>query len=79
MNIKIKAAAIVAGIAVLAVGMGLAVKLAFAYIPLKILGISGVVVVAGAMLGLLYSIVLMQLKSDQNLEEIGKRYKVDQK
>jgi hypothetical protein len=79
MNIKIKAAAIVAGLAVSALAMGLAVQLAFTYIPLKILGIFGALVVAGFMLSLLYTIILAQLKNDQTLEEMGKRYKVDQK
>jgi hypothetical protein len=79
MNIKIKAATIVAGFAVSAVAMSLAVQLAFTYIPLKILGIFGALVVAGFMLSLLYTIILTQLKNDEKLEELGKRYKVDQK
>jgi hypothetical protein len=79
MNIKIKAATIVAGFAVSAVATSLAVQLAFTYIPLKILGIFGALVVAGFMLSLLYTIILTQLKNDEKLEELGKRYKVDQK
>jgi hypothetical protein len=31
------------------------------------------------MLSLLYTIILTQLKNDEKLEELGKRYKVDQK
>ena len=79
MNIKIKAAAIVAGFAVSVVAIGLAIKLAFTYIPIQVLGIFGALVVLGFMLSLLYTIILTQLKNDEKLEEMGKRYKVDQK
>jgi hypothetical protein len=79
MNIKIKAAAIVAGFAASAVAIGLAVQLAFTYIPLKVLGIFGALVVAGFFLSMFYTIILAQLKNDEKLEEMGKRYKVDQK
>jgi hypothetical protein len=79
MNIKLKAAAIVAGFVVSAVAMGLAVQLAFTYIPLKILGIFGALVVAGFFLSMFYTIILAQLENDQKLEEMGNRYKVDQK
>jgi len=79
MNIKIKAATIVAGAVASAVAIGLLIQLAFTYIPIKILGIFGALVVAGFMLSLLYTIILTQLKNDEKLEEMGKRYKVDQK
>lgn len=79
MNIKIKAAVIVVGILASGLAIGLAIQLAFTYIPLQILGIFGALVVAGFMLSLLYTIILTQLKNDKNLEELGKKYKVDQK
>jgi hypothetical protein len=79
MNIKIKAAVIVAGFAVSVVAIGLAIKLAFTYIPIQVLGMVGALVVLGFVLSLLYTIILTQLKNDEKLEEMGKRYKVDQK
>jgi uncharacterized Tic20 family protein len=79
MNIKIKAAAIVAGFVVSVVAIGLAIKLAFTYIPIQILGMFGALVVLGFVLSLLYTVILTQLKNDEKLEEMGKRYKVDQK
>jgi uncharacterized membrane protein YeiB len=79
MNIKIKAAIIVLGIMASGLAIGLAVQLAFTYIPLQILGIFGALVVAGFMLSLLYTIILTQLKNDENIEELSKKYKVDRK
>ena len=79
MNIKIKAAVIVVGILAAGLAIGLAIQLAFTYIPLQILGIFGALVVAGFMLSLLYTIILTQLKNDKNIEELSKKYKVDQK
>lgn len=79
MKLEVKAAAIVAGIAVSSVVGILAVQLVFTYIPLHILGMFGALVIAGFFLSLLYSMVLFQLKNDKNIDEITKKYKVDQK
>lgn len=79
MQLEIKAAAIVAGVAISSVIGILAIKLAFTYIPIQVLGIFGALVIAGFFLSLLYTIVLTQLKNDKTIEEMSKKYKVDQK
>jgi uncharacterized RDD family membrane protein YckC len=73
MDIKVKAAAIVAGYAVVSVVAILAIQLAFTYIPINVLGMFGAVVVLGFMLSLLYTIILERLKMDQKLKEMTKK------
>ena len=73
MNIKIKAAAIVAGIAVSAVAGILVVQLAFAYIPIQVLGMFGAVVVLGFFVSLCYTVVLARLKYESELKEVTKK------
>lgn len=73
MNIKVKAAAIVAVYVVVSVVSILAIQLAFTYIPLQVLGMFGMLVVGGFMLSLFYTVVLERLKINQQLKEIAKK------
>ena len=73
MNIKVKAAGIVAGYAVASVVAILAIQLAFTYIPINVLGTLGVIVTIGFMLSLMYTIVLAKLQYRAKLEEMTKK------
>jgi hypothetical protein len=73
MNIKVKAAAIVAGIAVSALVGILTVQLAFTYIPIQVLGMFGALVVLSFMLSLVYTVVLARLKYESELKNITKK------
>ena len=73
MNIKVKAAGIVAGYAVASVVAILAIQLAFTYIPINVLGIFGAIVTLGFMLSLMYTIVLAKLEYSAKLKEMTKK------
>jgi hypothetical protein len=73
MNIKVKAAMIVAGIVASTVIGILTVKLALTYIPLQILGIFGALVILGFMLSLGYTVVLARLQYEDSLKDIAKK------
>jgi hypothetical protein len=73
MNIKVKAALIVAGIAASGV-MGIQVaRLAFTYIPLNILALFGMLVVLAFILSLGYTVVLARLQYEEKLKDITKK------
>ena len=61
MNIRVKAASIVAVYAVVSVVTILAIQLAFTYIPIQVMGMFGALVILGFMLSLAYAIVLAKL------------------
>lgn len=73
MNIKVKAAAIVAAYVVTSVVAILAIQLAFTYIPIQVLGMFGALVVLAFMLSLLYTIVLNKLEYRAKLNEMTKK------
>jgi ABC-type uncharacterized transport system permease subunit len=73
MNIKVKAALIVAGIMTAGVTASLATKLAVTYIPVEILIKIAITVICGALLSLLYAIVLNQLKIDAKIKNLVDR------
>ena len=72
-NIKIKAAAILAGIMLSTVLAILGIKLAFTYIPPNVLGIIGACLVLGFMLNLLFTIIVEQLKREETIKEMMKK------
>jgi hypothetical protein len=73
MNIKVKAALIVAGIAVLAVAGVLVIQLAFTCISIQTLGIFGALVILAFMASLLFTIVLARLKFDEESNQKTKK------
>jgi hypothetical protein len=73
MNIKVKAAVIVAGMVASMFLSVLAVKLAFTYIPLQVLGMFGMLVVLAFMLSLGYTVVLARLQYESKLKDIAKK------
>lgn len=73
MDIKVKAAGIVAGYVVASVVGILAVRLAFTYIPINVLGMFGALVILSFMLSLAYAIVLAKLEYRQKLKEMIKK------
>jgi hypothetical protein len=73
MNIKVKAATIVAVYAVISIVAILAIKLVITYIPINVLGVFGAVVIGGVMLTLFYTIVLDQLKYKAKFKEVAKK------
>jgi hypothetical protein len=73
MNLKVKAAVIVAG-TVASMFLGIqAVKLALTYIPIQVLGIFGMLVVLAFMLSLGYTVVLARLQYESKLKDIAKK------
>lgn len=65
MNIKVKAAAIVAGLMTAGVVATIAIKLAFTYIPIEVLGKIGMAVIMGGLLMLMYTMVLTHLETSE--------------
>lgn len=78
MNIKVKAAGIVAGMLGIGMTATIAIKLAFTYIPIEILSKISMVVIMGGLLSLTYTMVLEQLKSSEKYKNKLKDM-VDQK
>lgn len=78
MNIKIKAGLIVGAI-LTAIGLTMiGLQLAFAYIPIEILGKIGALIIIGGLVSLLYSMVLDTLKREEKYQTKLKEM-VDQK
>ena len=78
MNIKVKAAGIVAVLITVGVAATIAIKLAFTYIPIETLGRIGMVAIMGGLLSLMYTMVLEQLKTSEKYKNKLKDL-VDQK